>query len=397
MRPFTDDAHEALRVTVRSFAARALRRPEARGADPRELARTLGAEGLLRFCVPAAHGGAGTNVDPLALVVLREELAYASSLADALLAVQGLSACPLWLAGDEALAARLLPGVATGQRVGAFAVTEPEAGSDLAALRTSARREGDGYVLDGHKTFISNATFADLVFVLARSTPGGEGGEAAGATGTPATFTAFVLPADTPGLETTAQPLLGAHRVGSVRLRGVRAPVDARLGAEGDGLRLALGALEMFRPTVGASALGMARRALDEARRRVQIRKQFGRPLAAQQDVQFALAEMATDLEAARGLVYRAAWQRRQALASGGPARDPGPSSMAKLYATEMAQRVVDRALQLHGAAGLVEGSVLEALYREVRALRIYEGTSEIQKLVIARTLLDTPSRPAHE
>lgn len=385
MRPFTDDTHEALRATVRAFATRALRRPDTRGEEPRVLAQALGAEGLLRSCVPAAHGGTATIVDPLALVVLREELAYASSLADAIFAVQGLSACPLWQARDQTLAARYLPTLAAGQCVGAFAVTEPEAGSDLAALRTSARREGDGYVLDGHKTFISNATFADFVFVLARSTPDASG---AGAEATP-TFTAFVVPTDTPGLETTAQPLLGAHRVGSVHLRSVRVGLDARLGDEGEGLRLALGALEMFRPTVGASALGMARRALDEARRRVQLRKQFGKPLAAQQDVQFALAEMATDLEAAAGLVYRAAWLRREALAGRGLARDPAPSSMAKLYATEMAQRVVDRALQLHGAAGLVEGGVLEALYREVRALRIYEGTSEIQKLVIARTLLD--------
>jgi acyl-CoA dehydrogenase len=382
MRPYTDDRREALRERVRAFARAALRRP-AGGADPRALARALAGEGLFRLLAPADAGGAAAGVEPLSLVVAREELAWASGLADALFAVQGLCALPLALAGAGEARRRWLAALAGGDAIGAFAVTEPEAGSDLAAVATTARADAGDYVLDGHKTFISNAAFADVFFVLARVVREGAEARAPGEA-----HAAFVVPREAAGVDTSPLELLGAHAVGAVRLRGVRIPASARLGAEGEGLALTLRTLEVFRPTVGAAACGLAARALDEARRRVEVRRQFGRPLAAHQAVAFAVAERATELEAARGLVYRAAWLKEQALAAGRDERLDTSASMAKLFATETAQRVVDTALQLHGAAGLVKGGVIEALYEEVRALRIYEGTSEMQKLVIARALL---------
>ncbi len=365
MRPFTDDRRELLRARVRTFAEGLPRR----GAEPepREVVRLLAEAGLFRLGIPAAFGGDAATVEPLSLAVAREELAYASGLADALFAVQALGAYPLVVAGTGEERARWLPRLARGEAVAAFAVTEPEAGSDLGAVTTAAQRDGDGYRLDGQKVFISNAGIADMYIVLAQA----EGGP-----------TAFVVPAA--GLETTSIAMLASHPVGTVRLRGVKVPAIARLGREGEGLALCLGTLELFRATVGASACGLARRALDEALRRVQARKQFGRPLAEQQALRFALADAATELDAARLLVYRAAWLKE----ASPEARNDRESAMAKLKATETAQSVVDLAVQLHGAAGLVRGSTVEALYREVRALRIYEGTSEIQKVVISRTIL---------
>ncbi len=377
MRPFTDDRREALRARVRAFAAGLPRRGKDPGR-PREILTALGESGLLRLCVPAAFGGDAARVEPLSLVVAREELSFASGLADALFAVQGLGSHCLVVAGSPELCGRWLPAVARGEAIAAFAVTEAEAGSDLGAVTTLARRDGDGWILDGHKIFISNAGIADFYLVLAR-TAAGQGHKGG--------FSIFFVPAAYDGVECSPQELLASHPVGSVRFREVQLPPSALIGAEGQGLALCLGALEMFRPTVGAAACGLALRAFDEARRRVTIRRQFGAPLAANQSVRFALAEMSTDLQAARLLVYRAAWCQE---CDDSPPHALSASS-AKLYATEMAQRVVDQSLQLHGAAGLVRGSTTEALYREVRALRIYEGTSEIQKLVIARELLPEP------
>jgi acyl-CoA dehydrogenase len=380
MRPFTDDRRDALRDRVRAFAAGLPRRGKG-DVDPRTAARALADEGLFRLCVPATFGGEADIVEPLSLVVTREELAFASGSHDALFAVQGLAAHPLALAGNDDLRRRWLPALAQGQALGAFVVTEPEAGSDLGAVSTTARREDGDYLLDGHKIFISNATFADLLIVLARTDDG---------------LTLFAVPAASPGLETSPLELLASHSVGSVRLRGVRVAAAARLGAEGEGLALCLRTLEVFRSTVGAAACGLARRALEEARRRVLARRQFGKPLAENQSVQFTLAEMKTELDAARALVYQAASLQEDALRRNSSERLAGTAASAKLFATEMAQSVVDRALQLHGAAGLVSGGVMEALYREVRGLRIYEGTSEVQKMVIARELLQpgSPSLP---
>ncbi len=328
--------------------------------------------------LPAADG---TPARALPLVVLREELAQASGLVDALCAVQALAALPIAAAGTDAVRRRWLPALAAGTAIGAFALTEAGAGSDLGALATRARRQAGqgGYRIDGEKTLISNAGLASLYIVFART----------GGDGDPRPLSAFVVPADAAGLSTQPLAMAVAHPLGTVRLDGVRVDEAARLGAEGDGMRLALSTLALMRPTVGAAACGMARRALDEAVRFARARRTFDRLLVDRESVRMALAEMATSLEAARLLVYRAAWRRDRAAATGGDVRaEAAPASMAKLFATEAAQQIVDRAVQIHGGQGVLRGVPVERLYREVRALRIYEGTSEIQKLIIADALL---------
>jgi acyl-CoA dehydrogenase len=366
MRPFTDERHERCRGDVARFAAGVS--PD---AAPAAAVRALAGAGLLRLCVPAAFGGAEPAVSPLMLVVAREELARASGTHDALFAVQALAALAIARAGGAA-AARWLPALADGRAIGAFALTERESGSDPAALATAARPDGDGYRLDGEKVLISSAGLATLYVVFARIDARGGGGS----------ISAFAVEAGTAGLTTTETPVLGDHLVGTLRLDGVRVSADARLGEEGDGLAAALATLETMRPTVGAAACGMAARAIDETRAFVGRRVIGGAPLVERDSVQMRLAEMLTDLQAARLLVYRAAWLREQGPAG---ARLPVESSMAKLFATEAAQRIVDAAVQLHGGLGVLRGVPVERLYREVRALRIYEGTSEIQKLIIAR------------
>lgn len=340
--------------------------------DPRLMAAALAKAGLFRACVPAGGGGLRERVELRDLCLVRSLLAYHSTLADLMFGVQGLGSFPITLAGDAAQRQALLPSVASGERLCAFALTEPEAGSDVSAVSTRAVRDGDGYLLDGSKCFISSAGVADQYVVFARTGPDSRGG-----------LSAFVVAAGAPGLTSEPQQLLGDHPIGRLHFRGCRVPASARLGAEGDGFELALATLEFFRASVGAAAVGMAARALHETVRRVQERRQFGRALAEFQATQMALAEMGIELEAARLLVHQAA--RHVDL-------EPPPhrrqASMAKLYATEAAFRIVDRALQLHGGHGLEAGGVLERLYREVRALRIYEGTSEIQKLIIAKAML---------
>ncbi|HEX3698960.1 MAG TPA: acyl-CoA dehydrogenase family protein [Polyangia bacterium] len=375
MQPFTLPAHEALRVQARAFAdahdgaATADRAPA--------LVRALGDASLLAVGLPSTEAAATAA---LALVVLREELARASALVDALFAVQALVALPIAAAGDPAMRARWLPALASGAAVGAFALTEVEAGSDLGALSTTARRDGPGggYRLDGEKCLISNAGIASVYVVFART----------GGPDDRRPLSAFVVPAEAPGLSTTPVALAVAHPIGNLRLEGVRLSESARLGAEGDGLRLALATLTLMRPTVGAAACGLARRALDEACAFVRRRRTFGQALVERDSVQMALADMATSLDAARLLVYRAAWLHDGGGAPGSDERFAAESSMAKLFATEAAQQIVDRAVQLHGGRGVVQGVTVERLYREVRALRIYEGTSEIHKLIIARGLL---------
>lgn len=340
--------------------------------DPHEALARVAAAGLLRECVPAAYGGAEEQVQLRALCAVRAALAYRDPLYDLMFALQGLGSYPVTLAGSAAQREALLPAIVRGEAIGAFALTEPEAGSDVSAIRTMARRTGDGYVLDGEKTFISNAGVATSYLLFARTGDHPRRG-----------LSAFLLPATAPGLVVRPQRLLtGEHPIGMLHLQGVVLSEEARVGAEGEGMAIALRTLDLFRPSVGAAAVGMARRALHEARSHVRCRVQFGKPLCEFQATQVALAEMATLVESAALLVERAAF-----LVDGG-ARATLESSMAKLHATEAAQQVVDRALQLHGGIGLLAGSVLERLYREVRALRIYEGTSEIQKLIIARELL---------
>lgn len=374
--PLFADPHRALQSRLAAASGRfdAAASMGERGAVDdagREALRTCAELGLCRLLVPKAFGGEG--MDLRSVCIAREGIAFASGLADGVFAVQGLGSMPIALGGSPGIAGRILPGIADGRQIAAFALTEPEAGSDAAALRTRAVRDGDAYVLDGVKTFISNAPIASVFSVFARTSEGPR-----------RAITAFVLDAQTPGLTIRRrQEVVAPHPIAEIEFAGCRVPAAHRLGDEGDGMRLALATLDFYRTSVGAAACGMASRALHESRERVTRREQFGVPLASFQLTQAALAEMATELDAARLLVYRAAWMKDQ-----GADRVTREAAMAKLFATEAAQRIVDRAVQLHGGAGVERGHVVERLYREVRAPRIYEGTSEIQKLVIAREML---------
>jgi acyl-CoA dehydrogenase len=325
--------------------------------------------------VPAAYGGASERLDTRSLCLLREGLAQDSGLADFVFALQGLGSGALSLYGSEEQKRSWLPRVASGAVIPAFALSEAEAGSDIAAMRTSARREGAGYRIDGEKTWISNAGLADLYVVFCRQPELGE-----------KRFGAFLVEASNPGLAVTARiDLLAAHPLGTVRFDNCRVPASAMVGEPGRGLAVALGTLDVFRATVGAAALGFARRALDETLAHTRSRRAFGQALSEFQLTQAAIAEMAVGIDAAALLVYRAAWARDRGTAGERTTRE---AAMAKLFSTENAQRVVDQALQLHGGSGVVAGAPVERLYREVRALRIYEGTSEIQRLVIAGQVL---------
>ena len=379
--PFFDDDHRAFAAELEAWAWREVadvghggdESPAAIDAACRELVRRLGRDGWLRHVVPAAHGGVRERLDVRTLCLARETLARVSGLADFAFAMQGLGSGPITLFGTEAQRERWLPPVRDGERIAAFALSEAEAGSDVNAMRTTARRDGDGWVLDGEKTWISNAGIADHYVVFCRLADGGS-----------RDFAAFVVEADAPGLEVSARIAVSApHPLGTLTLQGVRLPTDALIGAPGKGLRVALGTLDVFRSTVGAAALGFARRALGEAVAHARGRRLFGGRLADLQLTQARLAGMAVAVDASALLVYRAAWTR-----DAGAERVTREAAMAKLYATEAAQRVVDDAVQLLGGRGVVVGEIVERLYREVRALRIYEGTSEVQRLVIAGQLL---------
>jgi alkylation response protein AidB-like acyl-CoA dehydrogenase len=342
-----------------------------------DLARAMGREGLFPLLVPTAYGGCLEGpFRALSLCLVREALAWTCLPAEELLAIQGLGSYPILLAGTEAQRRAWLPPLARGEQVPAFALTEAGAGSDAAALQTRAERRGDAWVLNGGKRFISNAPEASLYVVFARTAPPGAGPATRG-------IGAFVVPAGTPGLSGSPLHTLAPHVIGELTFRDCQVPAASLLGAEDDGWRVAMGTLDVFRPSVGAQAVGLAQAALDLALAHARARVQFGQPIASFQAIQAKLADMATELRAARLLVYSAA-----RLKDAGTARVTLESSMAKLYATEMAQRVVDEALQIHGGAGVLRGSPIERLYREVRAPRIYEGTSEIQRLIIARHLL---------
>ncbi len=360
---FFEDRHHAVADVARA-AATALAGEE----DARRVARRLGELGLYRFLAPEGRP------DVRALCLVREALGHAAPLADAIFAVQGLGLHPVLAAAPAAIRAALVPAAVAGERILGFALTEPEAGSDVAAMRTTARREGDDWVLTGDKAFISSVGIAHAFVVFANANP------SAGRKG----ITAFLVPADAPGLETEQQPMSIGHPIGKLVMRDCRITTLNLLGEVGQGLKLALGTLDAFRVSVGAAAVGMARRALDEALAHVGRRVQFGKVLAAQPMIQAQLAEMATELDAARLLVLRAARLR-----DSGEDRTPVETAMAKLYATEAAQRIIDRAVQLHGGTGVLSSSVVEHLYREIRPLRIYEGTSEIQHLIIGRALAE--------
>lgn len=342
--------------------------------------------GLLELLVPQSHGGGawghgGKGVDVRALSVAREALAYASPMADSIFAVQGLGSHPILLAGEAEKRASVLAEVVSGQRVCAFALTEPEAGSDVASMRTVARREGDGWVLDGEKVFISNVGIANHYVVFANADP--EKGKKG--------ISAFLVETNTEGLFTEPIAMSVDHPLGRISLKNCKVPGSALLGEVGQGLRLALGTLDVFRTSVGAAAVGMARRALDEAIARTTTRVQFGKPLSDFQLTQAALADMATELDAARLLVFRAAWEKDQPGDEASRKNSATSVAMAKMFATEAAQRIIDRAVQLFGGLGVTDRCVVDRLYREIRPLRIYEGTTEIQKLIIGGALVATP------
>jgi acyl-CoA dehydrogenase len=367
VRAFLEDRHVAFAEAAGAFAARDVARLPAPADDAsarREARELLGALGAGGWLEPIRAQ------DWRSCCLAREALAAASPLADAVFALQALGTLPLLLADNTALRERWVTGAVSGRAMAAFAMTEPGAGSDVAAIATTARRDGTGYVLNGGKTLISNAGIADFYTVFASTDP------AAGGKG----LSCFVVAADTPGLRFVGPQVLSApHPLGEIAFEDCRVPAASRLGEEGRGLVLGLRTLDRLRATVGAAACGMAARAQEEALAHARARRQFGKPLAEFQLVQEKLARGATELAAARLLVYRAAWE-----ADRGAERVTVEAAMAKAFATEAAQRVVDDAVQVLGGAGVLASHPVDRLYRAVRALRIYEGTTEIQHLVIA-------------
>lgn len=369
--PFFEPRHRALAAEAEDWAANHAERLADEAdvdASCRALVASMGAAGLLRHAVPEPGG----RLDVRSLCLIRDILGRHAGLADFAFAMQGLGTGAITLFGTEAQRAAILPGVRAGIHLAAFALSEKAAGSDVSALAMTATWDGDAWVLDGEKTWISNGGIAAHYLVFARTGPGTKG------------LSAFAVPADTPGFTIAGRiETVGPHPLATLRFEGCRLPAAAIVGQPGDGFRIAMSVLDVFRSTVGAAALGLARRALDEALRHAGTRHLFGAPLAAMPVTQAALADMATEVDAAALLVYRAAWTK-----DAGAARVTREASMAKLYATEAAQRVVDRAVQIHGGLGVTKGNKVEELYREVRALRIYEGASEVQRVVIARQLL---------
>jgi len=375
--PFFDDSHRALAADLDAFVAGGgLGEIDHGNADAacKTLVKALGAAGVLRHCVPKAYGGASDAIDSRSLCLIRETLAYADGLADFAFAMQGLGTGAISLEGSDALKERILPKIAKGEMISAFALTEPDAGSDVAAMASAARRDGDDYVLDGEKIFISNGGIADAYTVFART------GEAPGTRG----ISAFAVFADTPGFSIAERiETIAPHPLARVRFDNCRIPASQRLGAPGEGFKLAMRTLDIFRPSVAAAALGFARRALDEAVAHARTRKMFGATLADLPTAQSTLGEMATAIDAASLLTVRTAWRRDvQKLAI------TKEAAMAKMTATENAQWVIDQALQMFGGRGVRVGEITERLYREIRALRIYEGATEVQKLIIGRELM---------
>lgn len=380
--PFFDARHQALAHDLEAWCASTLASVDHADTDAacRYLVSALGEAGWLRVSVPSGPdglwGGRWPEIDSRALCIMRETLARHDSLADFAFAMQGLGSGAISIAGSEALRQQYLPRVAAGRAIAAFALSEPDAGSDVAAMTCEATLDGDSYVLNGEKSWISNGGIADFYCVFART------GEAPGARG----ITAFVVDAGTPGLSITERiEVIAPHPLATLRFDRCRVPVTHRLGEAGQGFKVAMMTLDIFRASVAAAALGFARRALDEALARARSRRMFGGVLADLQLTQAALGEMATEIDAAALLTYRAAWMRDVK-----GVRTTREAAMAKMAATESAQRVIDRALQMFGGAGVVSGKPVEKLYREIRALRIYEGATEVQKLIIARELLKT-------
>ena len=371
--PFFDDSHRQLHEDLHGWSRANLHSRIHEGSvDKRcqDLVKLLGDAGWLRYCVPAEYGGALPGLDSRSLCLLRQTLGYYDGLADFAFVLQGLGSGPISLFGSEHLKQKYLPHVASGKMLAAFALSEPNAGSDAAAMTTRATRTKDGYRINGVKTWISNADIADFYTVFART----ENDEVDG-------VTAFVVDANTPGLKVTDRfNLCAPHPIGTLTFTDCEIPVSQRLNEPGKGFKVAMQNLDVFRASVGAAALGFAEAALDMGIDRSVNRQMFGGTLGDLQITQAAIGDMCTEIDAATLLVYRAAWERDIL-----QKRTTRSAAMAKMFATESAQRIIDRCVQLHGGLGVKQGHPMEMLYREIRALRIYEGATEIQQVVIAR------------
>lgn len=370
--PFFDDEHRRLRSELSAWSAgQAFAHDGDVDQICRDLVRRLGDAGWLRYTVPAQWGGATQKLDVRSLALCRETLGYYSGLADFSFAMQGLGSGAISLFGEDTLRSNYLPRVCSGDAIAAFALSEEDAGSDVAAMATTAEKVSDGYRLNGSKTWISNGGIADFYVVFART------GGAPGAKG----LGAFVVDADNPGLAITDRiDTIAPHPLATLEFSDCRVADAAQIGHSGDGFRIAMATLDVFRTTVAAAALGFARRALDETLKHTSRRQLFGAPMSALQMTEAAIADMATDVDASALLTYRSAWAKDCY-----QERVTREAAMAKLFATEAAQRVIDKAVQLYGGKGVTKGNIAESLYREIRALRIYEGASEVQKVIVAR------------
>lgn len=377
--PFFEDRHRTLAADVDAWATEHVARLTANEHDNLDgtcigLVRAMGEAGLTRYAVPASAGGALDKLDVRSLALIRETLARHHALADFAFAMQGLGSGPVSLYGTPAQQAQFLEPVSRGHKLSAFALSEPEAGSDVAAMRCEAREDGDHYVLNGTKTWISNGGIADFYTVFART------GEAPGARG----ISCFIVEADAPGFEVAERiDLVAPHPLATLSFRDCRIPKSHLVGEAGRGFGIAMATLDVFRTSVAAAALGMARRALDETLSHTAQRELFGGTLSDLQLVQGKLSDMAVAVDSSALLVYRSAWTK-DCVAE----RVTREAAMAKLHATEAAQQVIDAAVQLHGGNGVRRGHIVESLYRDIRALRIYEGASEVQQTIIARQTL---------
>jgi len=376
--PFFEERHRALAAAIQTWATQNIRVDPAEENDVdgacRALVHTLGEAGWLNYAIGGVkYGAVADEIDTRALCIVRETLACHSGLADFAFALQGLGSGAITLFGNGAQKEKYLPRVSEGKTIAAFAISEMEAGSDVAALQCAATLRDGVYEITGEKTWISNGGIADFYVVFART------GEAAGAKG----ITAFIVDSETPGLTIAERISVSApHPLARLTFKNCRVPVANKLGESGEGFKIAMATLDVFRTSVAAAALGFARRALHEALRRSTTRKMFGQNLADFQITQAKLAEMATEIDAAALLTYRAAWMRDQGQ------RVTVEAAMAKMYATEIAQKAIDAAVQIFGGLGVVQGQIVERLYREIRPLRIYEGATEVQQLIIARGII---------
>lgn len=376
--PFFEDKHRVLALELENWAKSELTEYSSAPANVdlacQELVQKLADGGWLDYCVTNKYGGTNPNLDVRSLCLIRETLARFSGLADFAFAMQGLGSGTISLFGSAELKQKYLPDVRSGNKIAAFALTEPDAGSDAAALTTTAEQVDTSFVLNGEKTLISNGGIADYYTVFAKT------GEAPGTRG----ISAFVVDADTAGLEINERiEVIAPHPLARIRFNQCRIPKTQQIGSGGEGFKMAMATLDIFRSTVGAAALGFARHAMHEAFNRTKSRQMFGAPMSKLQLIQSKIGEMSLDIDASSLLIYRAAWTKDK-----GAERITKEAAMAKLFATEAAQRVIDEAVQIFGGSGVVSGFPVEQLYREIRALRIYEGASEVQKLIIAAQTL---------